>query len=103
MMYLGSLVEVGPTDEVYGNPAHPYTRALIASNPEPDPRRERHRSRGSLRGGIPSAINPPPGCRFVERCPVSMNRCHIDAPQLKPAGHDHRAACHLTGDASAGD
>jgi oligopeptide/dipeptide ABC transporter ATP-binding protein len=101
VMYLGSLVEVGPTDEVYRNPAHPYTRALIASNPEPDPRRERHRSRGSIRGGISSAINPPPGCRFVGRCPLVMDRCRVDAPQLKSAGDNHRAACHLVGEPSA--
>ncbi|MGO9059134.1 MAG: ABC transporter ATP-binding protein [Candidatus Binataceae bacterium] len=98
VMYLGSLVEDGPTDKLYRNPAHPYTQALIASNPEPDPHRERHRSRSSIRGEIPSAINPPPGCRFALRCPLVMDRCRNEAPQITSTGDNHRVACHLIGE-----
>ena len=99
VMYLGSLVEVGPADRVFFAPQHPYTELLIGSNPEPDPRTERSRDSTAIRGEIPSPVNVQPGCRFANRCPKAMDVCAGTTPDLIPvrdAGHAERlVACHL--------
>ncbi len=93
VMYLGRIVEIGPKDEVLGDPKHPYTQALIAAAPVPDPRAKHDRL--VLEGDVPSPLNPPPGCRFHTRCPFVMPRCREEEPRLREVGQDHRAACHL--------
>jgi oligopeptide/dipeptide ABC transporter ATP-binding protein len=95
VMYLGVLVEDGPAEAVYREPAHPYTQALIGAIPEPDPRRERLRRHTPITGEIASPIDLPPGCRFAARCPSVMARCRAEVPQLLPAGAERRVACHL--------
>jgi len=94
VMYLGTIVEVGPADAVYFEPKHPYTQVLVASNPEPDPNSERDRNSTSIKGEIPSPINVPEGCRFASRCPKVMDVCRQQTPELKTV--DGRLiACHL--------
>ena len=96
VMYLGTIVEIGPADDVFFQPKHPYTQLLIASNPEPDPSTERLRRHAPLSGEIPSPIDIPPGCRFAGRCPKVMPRCNTEAPLLQPlAGSGQSVACHL--------
>lgn len=97
VMYLGSLVEVGPADEVYFSPQHPYTEILIASNPEPDPRSERKRLSTTISGEIPSPVNVPAGCRFAARCPKVMAECRSRTPALQnlPGSESRQVACHL--------
>jgi peptide/nickel transport system ATP-binding protein len=95
IMYLGKLVEVGPLVDVYSNAVHPYTRALLAAVPVPDP--NFRRTDPLPRGEIPSPINPPSGCRFHPRCPIAQDICKREIPEMLPvAGHpEHKAACHL--------
>jgi oligopeptide/dipeptide ABC transporter ATP-binding protein len=96
VMYLGSLVELGPSDDVYFNPKHPYTEILINSNPEPDPDSEKQRPSTAIKGEIPSPVNVPQGCRFANRCPKVMDVCHQQTPQLNPLPDiDRLVACHL--------
>ena len=99
VMYLGSLVEVGPADQVFFEPLHPYTKILVGSNPEPDPEKERNRPSTAIQGEIPSPVNVPAGCRFANRCPEAMDRCRTETPTLKPWGADNliarEVACHL--------
>lgn len=97
VMYLGSLVEIGPADEVFFNPLHPYTEVLIGSNPEPDPESERKRPSTAIQGEIPSPINVPAGCRFANRCPKVMEQCHTVTPQMIPLTPEpqRQVACHL--------
>ena len=96
VMYLGSLVEIGPANEVFFEPSHPYTRILVGSNPEPDPESERNRPSTSIQGEIPSPVNVPPGCRFANRCPEVMDVCRQTTPELIPLKDlDRQVACHL--------
>jgi peptide/nickel transport system ATP-binding protein len=95
VMYLGKLVEVGPADDVYGHPAHPYTRALLDAIPVPNPEIEKSKSPVPVRGEMPSAMNPPSGCRFRTRCPRAEDRCSEETPPLVSFGGEHRAACHF--------
>jgi peptide/nickel transport system ATP-binding protein len=96
VMYLGKLVEVGPADEVYLTPAHPYTQGLLDSAPVADPIAEKAKVRGVIRGELPSAINPPSGCRFRTRCPLAQEICAEAEPLLRPfSKNGHMAACHF--------
>ncbi len=94
VMYAGSLVEYGPTRTVITKPRHPYTIALITSAPIPDPER-RNLLQAEIRGEVPSAINPPPGCRFNPRCPFAESVCTKDNPILAEVSSGHFVACHF--------
>ena len=100
VMYLGALAEVGPSDDVFFRPKHPYTQLLVASNPEPDPQYERERGHETMKGEIPSPVNVGVGCRFAGRCPKVMEVCREVTPELIPvvdegSGVESRVACHL--------
>jgi len=94
VMYLGALVEIGPADDVYFEPLHPYTQILVASNPEPDPESERQRLSTTIKGEIPSPVNVPEGCRFAGRCPHVMDVCRQQTPALREV-QARLVACHL--------
>ena len=93
VMYLGRIVETGPTEDVFASPAHPYTQALLSAVPRPDPKRRR--TRIVLDGEVPSPADPPAGCAFHTRCPVAEARCRTDVPVLEPRSAGHPTACHL--------
>ncbi|MEI8325092.1 MAG: ABC transporter ATP-binding protein [Betaproteobacteria bacterium] len=94
VMYLGRIVELASARDLYSNPLHPYTQALLSAIPVPDPRFKRQRI--ALQGDVPSPIHPPSGCHFHPRCPAAQfPRCSTEAPQLKPSADGHWAACHL--------
>ena len=92
IMYLGKIVEVGPTAEIFAGPAHPYTKALLDEAPRIGRGR---RVYVPLKGELPSPLAPPPGCRFHTRCPHAMPRCSTEMPALKTVAPDRIAACHL--------
>ena len=94
VMYLGKIVEIGPADEVYSNPIHPYTLSLLGAVPIPDPRENRAREHIILEGDVPSPANPPEACRFHTRCPRATEICGEVEPELVNHGNDHWAACH---------
>ena len=93
VMYLGAMVEMGPTEQVFSHPSHPYTQALLASVPRPDP--DHIAPLDVIRGEIGSALNPPPGCKFHPRCPKAFAPCSTQAPAVFQTGPDHTALCHL--------
>ena len=94
VMYLGRVAEVADRDELYANPKHPYTKALLDAAPIPDPRVERARAPRALKGEIPSPLNPPSGCVFHTRCPIADDECRRIVPQVRPIGPRHVVACH---------
>ncbi len=93
VMYLGKLVEVGTSAEICIHPKHPYTKALLSAVPVPEPGRKRGRI--ILRGDVPTAVNPPSGCRFHTRCPIVEDRCRTEAPPLQRIADGRLAACHF--------
>jgi oligopeptide transport system ATP-binding protein len=100
VMYAGKIVEEGAVKQILGSPAHPYTKALLASVPRVGSARQRL---ASIAGAPPDLLNPPPGCPFYARCPVRVDRCLTQPPDLYPVGDRHRAACLLLEPAAAGD
>ncbi|WP_303296668.1 ABC transporter ATP-binding protein [Pyramidobacter piscolens] len=96
VMYLGNIVEVAESNELYTNPLHPYTQSLLSAIPVPDPDKSDARKRIQLVGEVPSPIDPPSGCKFHTRCPRAFDRCGVEAPRL--AGGEHQCACWLVND-----
>lgn len=94
VMYLGKLVELAPADEIYSRPLHPYTQALLAAIPIPEPQSAK-REAEKLKGDLPTPLNPPSGCRFHTRCPFTTERCKREEPPLVEITPGHWAACHL--------
>lgn len=95
VMYLGEVVEESGADELYAQPLHPYTKALISAIPIPDPKVERARQRIVIEGQVPSPVDPPAGCRFAGRCPRACDRCRESKPELRELAPRHCVACHL--------
>jgi len=93
VMYLGRIMETGTAEELFGNPSHPYTKALIDAVPAPDPDGEDAREHVALKGEIPSPLDPPSGCVFHTRCPIAMARCSTEVPRPTSLGGHHAAAC----------
>ncbi|MDR2515367.1 MAG: ABC transporter ATP-binding protein [Christensenellaceae bacterium] len=96
VMYLGHLVELASSEELYARTLHPYSNALLSAVPIPDPRAEREKRRTILTGDVPSPIHTPPGCPFASRCPSACGRCHAEKPDLREVTPGHLVACHLT-------
>jgi oligopeptide/dipeptide ABC transporter ATP-binding protein len=96
VMYLGRIIETGPTAKIFARPQHPYSQALLSAAPEPDPIRQRRRQRVVLGGDVPSPLDPPSGCRFHTRCPLAVDTCRTDVPRLVTVrDEDQPVACHL--------
>lgn len=95
VMYLGTMVELASSNELYDKPLHPYTQALLSAIPIPDPEVEKNRQRILLEGDVPSPINPAPGCRFKGRCRYSRDICHSTMPEFREVGPNHFVACHI--------
>jgi oligopeptide/dipeptide ABC transporter ATP-binding protein len=93
VMYLGRIIEIANSKELYKNPLHPYTKALLSAIPVPNPVIERERTRIILKGEVPSAADPPQGCHFHPRCNISTADCQIERPRLKDTGSGHMVAC----------
>ena len=96
VMYLGSMVELADKDELFDNPLHPYTKALLSAIPIPDPTIKRDRI--ILTGDIPSPANPPKGCKFHTRCPYATDKCKKEAPEYREIKEGHFVACHRVGE-----
>lgn len=96
VMYLGNMVEFASSDELYAEPLHPYTTALMSAIPIPDPYAEKEKKRIPIEGEIPSPINPKPGCRFAARCRYATDQCRQETPELAEVKPDHFVACHRT-------
>lgn len=94
VMYLGNMVEFAASDELYSEPLHPYTKALMSAIPIPDPEEEKNKKRIPIEGEIPSPINPKPGCRFAARCLYATEACMKDTPELQEVKEGHFVACH---------
>lgn len=94
VMYLGNMVEFAESDELYSEPLHPYTKALMSAIPIPDPEEEKSKKRIPIEGEIPSPINPKPGCRFAARCRYATEACMKDTPELQEVKEGHFVACH---------
>ncbi len=94
VMYLGKLVELAPAENIYAKPVHPYTQALLAAIPVPDPLAKKNDFQ-RLSGDVPTPINPPSGCRFHPRCPHAMERCRLEEPEFTEKSPGHFTACHL--------
>jgi peptide/nickel transport system ATP-binding protein len=92
VLYLGRMAEIGDLDQVYGNPLHPYTQALLEAVPVPDPKYRR--TTAMPKGEIPNPISPPSGCRFHPRCPIAQANCSVDEPELRELRPGHQVACH---------
>jgi oligopeptide/dipeptide ABC transporter ATP-binding protein len=99
VMYAGSIVETAPKSELYSNPQHPYSKALLDAVPRTDPCFVRP---PVVAGEVPSLLDPPSGCRFHPRCPLAMDRCRVEVPRLRPSGSNRSVACHLFEGASGG-
>jgi oligopeptide/dipeptide ABC transporter ATP-binding protein len=95
VMYLGRIVELASRDDLFADPQHPYSEALIAAAPIPDPRAKRERK--TIEGEVPSPMNPPSGCHFHTRCPYAVDRCRKEAPPLREIAPGRHVACHLRG------
>ena len=94
VMYLGHVMEVNASEDLYVHPLHPYTRALLSAIPVPDPKLSRARRREILQGDVPSPINPPAGCVFCTRCRYATDQCRAQPPQMTDVGGGHKVACH---------
>lgn len=101
VMYLGNLVELAESDEIYAHTLHPYSKALLESVPIPDPKKEAHKKAEVITGDVPSPINPKPGCPFANRCPYVQDICRSETPQLKEELPNHWVACHFAKDIMA--
>ena len=97
VMYLGKIMELADRDEIYAQPLHPYTKALLDAAPIPDPRVEKARAPRALRGEIPSPLTPPSGCVFHTRCPIATDVCKQDVPKVRELKAGHLVACHHAG------
>ena len=95
VMYLGKIVEIGDAEDIFTNPAHPYTKGLLDAVPIPDPSEAHNRKRVRVEGDLPSAADPPSGCRFRTRCPRAQELCAQEEPAMTSFAHDHVAACHF--------
>jgi oligopeptide transport system ATP-binding protein len=102
VMYVGKMVELTDRNEIFDNPLHPYTRALLSSIPIPDPVLEKRRTRMILVGDVPSPVNPPSGCRFNPRCPYAEDNCRTDEPPLAEVRPGHYVACHYWDEVESG-
>ncbi len=95
VMYLGNIVEIAESNELYSDPLHPYTRSLLSAIPVPDPDKSDARRRIMLEGEIPSPLNPPSGCKFHTRCPEAEEQCREVVPELRDMGNGHLCSCHI--------